>query len=60
MALYQISLRELFAKFTGSRFATTVSSCTAGMHLFYLANKIKTGDEVIVTSRNVTFLLPMQ
>ncbi len=43
---------ELFAKFTGSRFATTVSSCTAGMHLFYLANKIKKGDEVIVTSQS--------
>ena len=31
----------LFAKFTGSKFATSVSSCTAGMHLFYLANNIK-------------------
>ncbi|MDA7604051.1 DegT/DnrJ/EryC1/StrS aminotransferase family protein [Candidatus Pelagibacter sp.] len=43
---------KLFAKFTGSKFATTVSSCTAGMHLFYLANDIKSGDEVIVTSQS--------
>lgn len=46
------SFEKLFAKFTGSKFATTVSSCTAGMHLFYLANNIKTGDEVIVTSQS--------
>jgi perosamine synthetase len=43
---------KLFAKFTGSKFATTVSSCTAGMHLFYLAKDIKSGDEVIVTSQS--------
>tara|TARA_B100000787_G_scaffold35724_1_gene24937 strand:+ start:1661 stop:2791 length:1131 start_codon:yes stop_codon:yes gene_type:complete len=43
---------KLFAKFTGSKFATSVSSCTAGMHLFYLANNIKNGDEVIVTSQS--------
>ncbi len=43
---------KLFAKFTGSKFATSVSSCTAGMHLFYLANNIKKGDEVIVTSQS--------
>ncbi len=42
----------LFAKFTGSKFATSVSSCTAGMHLFYLANNIKKGDEVIVTAQS--------
>ena len=28
---------ELFSKYTGSKFATTVSSCTAGMHLYYIA-----------------------
>lgn len=43
---------KLFAKYTGAKFATTVSSCTAGMHLFYLANNIKRGDEVIVTSQS--------
>jgi perosamine synthetase len=41
-----------FSNYTGSRFATTVSSCTAGMHLFYLAYEIKKGDEVIVTSQS--------
>ena len=43
---------KLFAEYTGSKFATTVSSCTAGMHLFYLAQNIKNGDEVIVTSQS--------
>ncbi len=43
---------KLFAKFTGSKYATSVSSCTAGMHLFYLASNIKNGDEVIVTSQS--------
>ena len=43
---------KIFSKYTGSKFATTVSSCTAGMHLFYLANDIKDGDEVIVTSQS--------
>ncbi len=43
---------NFFAKYTGSKFATTVSSCTAGMHLFYIANEIKKGDEVIVTSQS--------
>ncbi len=43
---------ELFSKYTGSKFATTVSSCTAGMHLFYIAKNIKSGDEVLVTSQS--------
>ncbi len=43
---------ELFARFTGSKYSTSVSSCTAGMHLFYLAHDIKVGDEVIVTSQS--------
>lgn len=40
-----------FKKFTKARFALTVSSCTAGMHLFYLANNIKKGDEVILPAQ---------
>ena len=43
---------KLFSKYTGSKFATTVSSCTAGMHLFYMAKNIKSGDEVLVTSQS--------
>ena len=41
-----------FSEYTGSKFATTVSSCTAGMHLFYMAYEINKGDEVIVTSQS--------
>jgi dTDP-4-amino-4,6-dideoxygalactose transaminase len=37
-----------FAVFTGARRAVAVSSCTAAMHLFYLAKGLKAGDEVIV------------
>ena len=43
-----------FAKFTKSPFATTVSSCTAGMHLFYFSMGIGTGDEVIVPAQTHT------
>lgn len=39
-----------FCKFTNSKYSTTVSSCTAGLHLSCLALGIKKGDEVIVTS----------
>ena len=40
-----------FKKFTNARYAVTVSSCTAGMHLFYLAYGISKGDEVIVPAQ---------
>ena len=43
-----------FAKFTKSPFATTVSSCTAGMHLFYFSLGIGKGDEVIVPAQTHT------
>lgn len=43
-----------FSKFTKSKFATTVSSCTAGMHLFYFAMGIGKGDEVIVPAQTHT------
>ncbi len=46
------SFEKSFAKYTGSKYSTSVSSCTAGMHLFYLAKDIKQGDEVIVTSQS--------
>ncbi len=42
---------EEFRKFTKAKFALTTSSCTAGMHLFYLANDIKKGDEVILPAQ---------
>tara|TARA_Y100000389_G_C17467230_1_gene526761 strand:- start:29 stop:1171 length:1143 start_codon:yes stop_codon:yes gene_type:complete len=40
-----------FAKFTKAPYALSVSSCTAAMHLFYLAIGLKPGDEVIVSSQ---------
>ena len=40
-----------FTKFTNSKNSTSVSSCTAGMHLFYFVNNIGKGDEVIVPSQ---------
>ena len=49
---------ELFEKefrdFTKSRFALTVSSCTAGLHLICLASGLKKGDEVIVPAMSHT------
>ena len=43
-----------FSKFTKSKFSTTVSSCTAGMHLFYFSRGIGRGDEVIVPAQTHT------
>tara|TARA_B100000767_G_C19771801_1_gene540454 strand:- start:2558 stop:3694 length:1137 start_codon:yes stop_codon:yes gene_type:complete len=42
---------KLFRKFTGAKDAITVSSCTAGMHLFYFSLNIGRGDEVIIPSQ---------
>jgi len=42
---------KLFRKFTNSKNAITVSSCTAGMHLFYFNAGISRGDEVIVPAQ---------
>ncbi len=41
---------ELFADHLGARHAIAVSSCTAALHLAYLAAKVGPGDEVIVPS----------
>ena len=37
-----------FKKFTNTKFTTTVSSCTAGLHLIFLALGIGKGDTVLV------------
>jgi perosamine synthetase len=42
---------EAFKKFTGAKDAITVSSCTAGMHLFYFSLNIGKGDEVIIPAQ---------
>ena len=40
-----------FKKYTNSKEAISVSSCTAGMHLTYFSLGIKKGDEVIVPAQ---------
>lgn len=42
---------NIFCKFTGAPFATSVSSCTAGMHLVYFTLGIGFGDEVLVPAQ---------
>ncbi len=46
-----LSFEKKFSDYVGCKYAVAVSSCTAGMHLSYLALGIKKGDEVIVTSQ---------
>jgi dTDP-4-amino-4,6-dideoxygalactose transaminase len=43
-----------FADFTGAKFAVSLSSCTAGLHLSYFYLGIGSGDEVIVPSQSHT------
>ena len=40
-----------FAAYTASRYAVSVSSCTAALHLFYFNIGFKSGDEVIVPAQ---------
>ena len=47
---YTSLFEEEFKKFTGAKYCTTVSSCTAGLHLSCIASGFKKGDEVIVPS----------
>lgn len=46
-----IEFENSFKNFTKAKYAVSVSSCTAGMHLFYLALGLKKGDEVIVPAQ---------
>ena len=43
-----------FANFTGAKYAVSVSSCTAAMHLSFFHLGIKPGDEVIVPAQTHT------
>ena len=43
-----------FKKYTNSKYAVTVSSCTAALHLSCLALNLKKGDEVIVPAMSHT------
>ena len=45
---------KLFAEFVGAKFALTVNSCTAALHLAVEALGIKTGDKVLVPSLTFT------
>lgn len=51
---YTSLFEEEFKKFTNSKYAVTVSSCTAGLHLSCLAAGFKKGDEVIVPAMSHT------
>ena len=46
-----IEFERSFCNFTGAPFATSVSSCTAGMHLVYFCLGIGVGDEVLVPAQ---------
>ena len=45
---------KIFSKYTTSKFATTVSNCTSGLHLACIAIGLKKGDEVIVPAQTHT------
>lgn len=45
------AFEQAFAEFTGAPHAVSVSSCTAGMHLIYMALGYGDGDEVIVPAQ---------
>ena len=51
---YSNNLEQLFCEYTGAKYATTVSNCTAGLHLSCLAAKFGQGDEVIVPAQTHT------
>jgi len=51
---YSKKLEELFCKYTGAKYATTVSNCTAGLHLSCLTAGFGSGDEVIVPAQTHT------
>jgi perosamine synthetase len=51
---YSKKLEELFCQYTNAKYATTVSNCTAGLHLSCLAAGFGPGDEVIVPAQTHT------
>lgn len=46
-----VGFEALFAEFVGGGNAVSVSSCTAGLHLFYFVLGLSEGDEVIVPAQ---------
>ena len=51
---YTSMFEKEFCKFTGAKYAVSLSSCTAGLHLSCLASNFKKGDEVIVPAQTHT------
>ncbi len=51
---YTEKFEELFCEYTGAKYCTTVSNCTAGLHLSCLAAGFSKGDEVIVPAQTHT------
>ena len=51
---YSEKLEETFCNFTGAKYSTTVSNCTAGLHLSCLAAGFGINDEVIVPAQTHT------
>lgn len=51
---YTSSFEKNLKKLTKSKYAITVSSCTAGLHISCLASNFKKGDEVIVPAQTHT------
>ena len=51
---YSERLEELFCEYTGANYASTVSNCTAGLHLSCLAAGFGPGNEVIVPAQTHT------
>ncbi len=51
---YTSFFEKEFKKFTKSKYAISVSSCTAGLHLSCIASGFKKGDEIIVPAQTHT------
>ncbi|MBI21955.1 MAG: hypothetical protein CL780_06890 [Chloroflexi bacterium] len=51
---YTEKFEKLFCDYTGAKYCTTVSNCTAGLHLSCLAAGFSDGDEVIVPAQTHT------
>ncbi len=51
---YSEMLENIFCDYTGAKYATTVSNCTAGLHLSCLASGFGINDEVIVPAQTHT------
>lgn len=51
---YNKKFEEEFCKFTRAKYSVTVSSCTAGLHLSFLALNLKENDEVLVPAMTHT------